>query len=183
MKPINLTPGTVLVIGALSLSAGWLAGKSAAPADTPQATPAAQRRSGERSPRAADDVAPFTGQLRKRLDAPPPRTPATGRNPFVFGSRRSPSVTRDRVEADAAPAPMTDPVPFTPPVPQFKLSGIAASVEAGATVLTAIINDNGALAFVKAGDKLSSGATVVSISETAVVIMDVAGVSQTLHLP
>lgn len=78
---------------------------------------------------------------------------------------------------------MTDPVPFTPPVPQFKLSGIAASVEAGATVLTAIINDNGALAFVKAGDKLSSGATVVSISETAVVIMDVAGVSQTLRLP
>lgn len=78
---------------------------------------------------------------------------------------------------------MTDPVPFTPPVPQFKLSGIAASVEAGATVLTAIINDNGALAFVKAGDKLSNGFSVVSVADSGIVIVDAAGVTQTLRLP
>ena len=78
---------------------------------------------------------------------------------------------------------MTDPVPFTPPVPQFKLSGIAASVEAGATVLTAIINDSGALAFVKAGDKLSNGFSVVSVADSGIVIVDAAGVTQTLRLP
>ena len=78
---------------------------------------------------------------------------------------------------------MTDPVPFTPPVPQFKLSGIAASVEAGATVLTAIINDNGALAFVKSGDKLSNGLSVVRVDDTGIVIVDAAGVTQTLRLP
>ena len=181
--PKAMTSQTVLLIGALSVAAGWLVGTSTSSNQNRQDAATARQPSGPRPLGSAANVAPFTRQLRERLDTQPPRTPSVGRNPFVFSTRRPPSVTRDRVEADAAPAPMTDPVPFTPPVPQFKLSGIAASVEAGATVLTAIINDNGALAFVKAGDKLSSGATVVSISETAVVIMDVAGVSQTLRLP
>jgi len=174
------TPGTVLIVGALSLSAGWLAGRSATPSQAPQDAPAARQRSGSRPAGTAEDVAPFTGQLRKRLDAQP-STPATGRNPFVFGSRRSGSVTRDRVEAEAEAAPA--PMPFTPPAPQLKLSGIAANLEAGATVLTAIINDNGALVFVKAGDKLPSGATVIKVEEAGVVIMDAAGITQTLRLP
>lgn len=178
----SLTPGTVLLVGALSLSAGWLAGRSAAPSQAPLDAPAARQRAGSRPAGTAEDVAPFTGQLRKRLDAQP-STPTTGRNPFVFGSRRSASVTRDRVEAEAAPAPMPEPVPFTPPAPQLKLSGIAANMEAGATVLTAIINDNGALVFVKAGDKLPSGATVIKVEEAGVVIMDPAGITQTIRLP
>ena len=78
---------------------------------------------------------------------------------------------------------MPEPVPFTPPAPQLKLSGIAANLEAGATVLTAIINDNGARVFVKAGDKLPSGATVIKVEEAGVVIMDAAGITQTLRLP
>ncbi len=179
----TLTPGTVLLIGALSLSAGWLAGRSATPNQAPQDAPAARQRAGSRPAGTAEDVAPFTGQLRKRLDAQPPRTPATGRNPFAFGSRRSAGATRDRVEDEAAPAPMPEPVPFTPPAPQIKLSGIAANQVAGATVLTAIINDNGALVFVKAGDKLPSGATVIEVEETGVVLMDPAGITQTIRLP
>jgi hypothetical protein len=179
----TLTPGTVLLIGALSLSVGWMAGRSSTASQSPQDAPTARQRAGARPAGAADDVAPFTGQLRKRLETQPAHPPAIGRNPFVFGSRRAPSGASIRQEAVAAPAPPPEPVAFTPPAPQFKLSGIASSQEGGALVLTAIINDYGALVFAVTGEKLSNGATVVSISETAVVIMDAAGVSQTLRLP
>ncbi len=49
-------------------------------------------------------------------------------------------------------------------------------------VFTAIVNDNGSLVFVKAGDALSNGYTVVRVEETTVVIADAAGVEQTLRL-
>jgi type II secretory pathway component PulC len=106
-----------------------------------------------------------------------------GRNPFVFGARRAPSVARDREEPVAPEPPSPPPVPFTPPAPQIKLSGIAASKEGDVTVLTAIITDNGALAFVKVGDKLPSGATVIKIEDTGVILMDPAGITQTIRLP
>jgi len=178
----TLTPGTVLLVGALSLSAGWMAGRSSTANQSAQDAPTARQRAGARQAGAADDVAPFTGQLRKRLESQPVNPPATGRNPFVFGARRAPSVARNREEPESAPAPPPEPVVFTPPAPLVKLSGIASNQEGGVAVLTAIINDNGALAFAKVGDKLSSGATVVSITESAVVLMDVAGVSTTLRL-
>lgn len=178
----NLTPATVLLIGALSLSAGWLAGKSANTDHGPQDAPASPARSGIRPPVGADDVAPFTGQLRKRLGEQPSRAPATGRNPFVFGRRPSSGIALHE-DAAAATAPRIEPVPFTPPPPRIKLSGIASNREGDATVLTAIINDNGALAFVKTGDKLPSGATVITVEETGVVIRDAAGITQTLRLP
>jgi hypothetical protein len=177
-----LTPGTVLLVGALSLSAGWMAGRSSTPNLGTQNAPTARQRAGARPAGQADDVAPFTGQLRKRLESQPVNPPATGRNPFTFGTRRAPSVARNREEPEVAPAPPPEPVVFTPPAPQIKLSGIASNQEAGAAVLTAIINDNGALVFAKMGDKLSNGATVVSISESAVVLMDAAGLSQTFRL-
>lgn len=179
----TLTPGTVLLIGALSLSAGWLAGRSTTASQNPPDAPTARQRAGARPVVPADDVAPFTGQLRKRLESQPPTPPATGRNPFAFGARRSPGVSRSREESEAAPEAPPETVVFTPPAPQFTLSGIASSEVGGAAVLTAIINDNGALVFAKSGDKLSNGATVVSISESAVVLMDAAGISQTLRLP
>ncbi len=179
----TLTPGTALLIGALSLSVGWLAGRSSTVSQTPQDAPTARQRAGARPAGPADDVAPFTGQLRQRLESQPAHPPATGRNPFVYSARRAPGVARNREEPEAAPDAPPETVVFTPPAPQFKLSGIASSEEGGAAVLTAIINDHGALAFAKIGDKLSNGATVVSISESAVVIMDVAGISQTLRLP
>lgn len=178
----TLTPGTVLLIGTLSLSAGWMAGRSSTVQQSVQDAPAARQRARAR-PAGADDVAPFTGQLRKRLESQPVNPPATGRNPFNFGTRRAPATIRNREEAESAQALPPEPVVFTPPAPQFKLSGIASSQEAGVAVLTAIINDHGTLAFAKVGDRLSNGATVVSISESAVVLMDAAGVSLTLRLP
>jgi len=178
----KMTSGTVLTIAALSLSVGWMAGRSTAPSQSAGNSPSARERVA-RPAADAGDVAPFTGQLRKRLEAQPPRTPATGRNPFVFGSSRPVAVSRYREEPMAAPAPPPEAVIETPPVPLFKLSGIAASDDAGAMVLTAIINDHGAMVFAKAGDQLSAGATVVSVSETAVVIIDSAGITQTIRFP
>jgi hypothetical protein len=177
----NLGPGTVLLIGALSLAAGWLGG-SASSANKAQADAAARARSGPRPIGSPADAAPFTRQLRERMEAQPARVPETGRNPFVFETRRAPVARRAEAEAVAVPPP-PEPVPYTPPAPVIKLSGIAASQEGGATVLTAIISDNGALAFVKTGDKLPSGATVIKVEETGVVLMDAAGITQTLKLP
>ena len=66
-------------------------------------------------------------------------------------------------------------MPLTPPLPVFKLSGIASNAEGGATVLTAILNDNGAMVFAKAGDKLSNGYSVVRVEETSVTLVDAGG--------
>jgi len=79
--------------------------------------------------------------------------------------------------------PMAPPMPMTPPASLFKLSGIASSLQDGTTVWTAIINDHGSLAFVKEGEPLSNGYRVVRVEETGVVIIDAAGITQTLRLP
>ncbi len=79
--------------------------------------------------------------------------------------------------------PETAYTPPAPPLPVFKLSGIASNAEGGGTVLTAIVNDNGALVFVKAGDKLSNGYSVVRVDETSVTLVDAAGITQTVRLP
>lgn len=182
----TLTPGTVLLIGALGLSAGWLAGKSSATRPGTISVDSARQRAGTRPSPPAGDVAPFTGALRRRLETQPSPAPSTGRNPFAFGPRRAaPSTAPNRDELDAAPATEAAPaaVPFTPPAPVLKLSGIASSQVDGVSVLTAIINDNGALAFAKVGDRLPSGATVIKVEEASVVLMDAAGVTQTLRLP
>jgi hypothetical protein len=120
----------------------------------------------------------FTQQLRERLKSPV--TPERGRNPFVYGSRHAsaPSVRRDELAEVEVAAP-----PPEPPAPIFKLSGIAASQQDGAAVLTAIVIDNGALVFAKAGDKLSNGHTVVRVDEMSVTLVDATGVTQTLRLP
>lgn len=179
-----MAPRTVLLIGAISLTAGWLVGTSTS--TSRQDAPAARERSGPRPLGSTATVAPFTRQLRERLDSQPVQTPSPGRNPFVFGARR-PAVTSRHREASAAEpagaAAMPAPVPAGPPPPQFRLSGIASSQQDGATVLTAIVNDNGALAFVQAGDKLSNGYSVVRVGDTAIVIVDATGVTQTLRLP
>lgn len=176
----NLTPGTVLLVGALSLSAGWWAG-STSTANRAQAE-AAERSRGPRPIGSPAIVAPFTQQLRERLDRQPARVPSTGRNPFVFEARRPQVAPRQADEMSVVATPPA-PMPYTPPAPVIKLSGIAASREGDVMVLTAIISDNGALQFVKTGDKLPSGATVIKVEETGVVIMDAAGVTQTLRLP
>lgn len=178
----NLAPGTVLLIGALSLTAGWLAGTSSS-SNQQQGAASARPSTAPRPLGSPADAAPFTRQLRERLDAQPARVPSTGRNPFVFGARRAASAARYGDEPVAPPVPPPAAVPFTPAAPQVKLSGIAASQEGGVTVLTAIISDNSVLAFVKTGDKLPSGATVVKVEETGVILMDPAGITQTIRLP
>jgi hypothetical protein len=116
--------------------------------------------------------------------AEPPQ-PQRGRNPFVYGSRTV--ATRDHQrhggEAIAPPPAALVLEPVAPPLPVFKLTGIAANSESGVAVLTAIINDNGAMVFAKAGDKLSNGYSVVRVEELSVTIADASGVTQTLRLP
>ena len=74
-------------------------------------------------------------------------------------------------------------VPVEPPLPVFKLSGIAASRENGVVELTAIVIDNGVMVFAKTGDKLSNGYSVVRVEEGSITLVDAAGVTQTLRLP
>jgi len=178
----NLAPGTVLLIGALSLSVGWVTGRSSSSQN--QGSGAARQPSRPYPIGGSPNAAPFTRQLRERLDSQPARVPSGGRNPFVYSARRAPVLRSTEEPVATAPTPPPPPPePFTPPAPQIKLSGIAASQEGGVSVLTAIISDNGTLAFVKTGDKLPSGATVIKVEETGVVLMDAAGITQTIKLP
>ncbi len=174
-----MAPRTVLLIGALSLTAGWLMGSSAS--SSRQEAQASRQPSGARALGTSPTPAPLTRQLREKMDAQPSRTPMAGRNPFVFGARRPAGVARHVDEPMAAPAPLAPPP--EPPAPLFRLSGIASSQVDGGAVLAAIITDNGTLAFVKTGDKLSNGYTVARVDEAGVVIADAAGVTQTLRLP
>ena len=166
---------SVKMMVAAAVASGWL---GAAVTQSPVA---------EQSSRAASDPLPpglpapmpRAEHLRERLSEPP--LPSRGRNPFVFGARSTPRSTtsvRDRSEV-----PGEAPVEALPPMPVFKLSGIASNAESGATVLTAILNDNGAMVFAKAGDKLSSGYSVVRVDETSVTLVDAAGITQTIRLP
>jgi len=121
-------------------------------------------------------------RLRERMVAPP--QPERGRNPFAYGPRvpshRSASDHEARAVEVPAPAPF---VPPPPPMPVFKLSGIASNADGGVPVLTAIVNDNGALVFVKSGDRLSHGYTVVRVEEMSVTLADAQGITQTIKLP
>lgn len=121
----------------------------------------------------------FTETLRERMKQPP--MPRRGRNPFAYGSRQAAPPARSN-EATAAPVPLPA-VETAPPLPVFKLSGIAARQVDGAREFTAIIIDNGTMVFAKAGDTLSNGHTVVSVDDMSVTLMDAAGVTETLRLP
>ena len=172
-----LTPRSVGLMIAAALASGWL---GAPVTQGPAAEQSSRAAAGARAPGAPAAV-PRSESLRERLSEPPP--PSRGRNPFVFGTRRAPldaATFRDRPEPPVA-AP-TMPV-FEPPAPVLKLSGIASNAEGGVTVLTAIINDNGAMVFVKAGDTLPNGLAVVRVEETSVTLVDAAGITQTVRLP
>lgn len=173
-----IRPRTVVLIGAISLVSGWMAGTMTSPA--PQEAPA-QRQTGPR-PLGLSAVTPYTAQLQRKLDEQP-RSPVPGRNPFVFGSRRPyAGAPISRAEAPAM-EPESRPAPAPPPLPAFKLSGIASNEKDGAVVLTAILIDNGSMVFAKTGDKLSGGHSVLRVEEKAIVIVDAAGVEQIVRLP
>jgi hypothetical protein len=133
---------------AVSLTVGWMGSsltQNSAPAQAPS----------ERTlrPLGGQPVGPPQAEvLRQRLNEPP--MPSRGRNPFVYSTRAPrPSAYRDRErQPEAAPAPvMAPPMPIAAPLPVFRLSGVASTVEDGVAVLTAILNDNGAMVFAKAG--------------------------------
>jgi hypothetical protein len=172
---MDISPTTIgRFIIAAGAAAGWLM------------TGAVQNGPGGRDAQAAlarpvaSEVPParFTEVLRDRMRQPV--MPERGRNPFTYGARhaapRHDAVTTAPV-AEAAPAPVE------PPPPVFRLSGVAASRVDGATVLTAIVIDNGVMVFAKAGDKLSNGYSVVNVEEMSITLVDAAGVTQTLRLP
>jgi hypothetical protein len=172
-----LTPRSVGLMVAAAVAAGWL-GASIAQG------PVAEQSSRGAGPRPIGSPAPVPRAeiLRERLSEPP--LPSRGRNPFVYGARAPRSTTsfRDRPEPPVE-APALPVVEALPPMPVFKLSGIASSAEGGVNVLTAILNDNGAMVFAKAGDKLSNGYSVVRVEETSVTLSDASGITQTIRLP
>jgi hypothetical protein len=162
---------------AAAAATGWLITGSGSQ-DTPDVR--APQTSSVARPTASMEVpnSGFTEKLRERLKTSP--SPSDGRNPFAFSARHAAPAPPNDVPADPAPPP---PVESEPPLPVFKLSGIAASQVDGVAVLTAIIIDNGSMVFAKAGDKLSNGHSVVSVGEMSVTLVDAAGVTQTLRLP
>lgn len=174
---ITLTPRSIGLIVSTALAAGWM-GASA----TQQPTPA-QSATRPVAKRAAPMSVPRAEKLRERLAEPP--LPSRGRNPFVYGSRTAPApLIRDHQQhGDEHVAPAAPPAPPVPPPPVFKLTGIASNTENGVAVLTAIVNDNGLMVFVKAGDRLSNGYSVVRIDENAATLVDASGVTQTIRLP
>ena len=173
-----MSPSTVgRFVVATAAAAGWYISGSVTqdPVDVRAPQPSVARPT---SSSAIPDSG-FNEKLRDRMKQPP--MPRRGRNPFAYGARyAAPAAAAPGSLAEPAPAP---PVQIEPPLPVFKLSGIAATQVNGAKVLTAIIIDNGTLVFAKAGDKLSNGHSVVSVDEMSVTLIDAAGVTQTLRLP
>ena len=174
---VTLSPRSVVVIVSTALAAGWL-GASVTQPPAPAQSPA-------RSSTIKRDVdarpVPRAEALRQALAQPP--LPSRGRNPFVYGPRTAPAVRDHQQHGVEGVLPPTPLVPVEPPLPVFKLSGIASNTENGVAVLTGIVIDNGSMVFVKAGDKLSNGYSVVRIDDMSVTIVDASGVTQTLRLP
>lgn len=175
---VTLTARSIGLIVASALAAGWI-GASA----LQEPAPAQARTAGSaRRPLGASIAVPRADRLKER--APMAPMPNLGRNPFVYGTRAPrPAASYERAVAPAPAAPIIPVVPTEPPPPAIRLSGIAANVENGAAVLTAIINDSGSLVFAKVGDRLSNGYAVVKIDEAAVTLADAAGATLVIRLP
>lgn len=177
---MTVSTRTVVMVTALALVAGWLGASVTQNVSSGQSAPV--RRS-IRPIGTSAATPPTAEKLRERKsDAP---LPERGRNPFVYGSRSTtrPSAVRDREPGERPVAAEPVDTPVMPPVPVFRLAGIASDVKDGVTVLTAILNDNGSIVFVKGGEKLSNGYSVVRVEELSVTLIDSQGVTQTFKLP
>jgi len=169
-----LTRRTVALMVTGALLAGWEGASLTQP-------PAPERSGQISGPRPLGSSVPYVQpaeRLRRHMAQPP--QPSRGRNPFAYGPRLP---RRSSYEAPAVEAPAVPVEPPPPPMPIFKLSGIASNVEDGVPVLTAIMNDNGAMVFAKTGDRLSHGYAIVRVEETSVTIVDAQGITQTIRLP
>jgi hypothetical protein len=168
-----MQPRTVALVAAMSLALGWLASSVVSPVP-PAAQPGAPR--GPRPIGVTEPPASYTEQLRRRLDAQP-RSPSPQRNLFVFSGRRAPAPRRTEPEPAAAPQ-----MPVLAAGPAFSLAGVATSTVDGQPVHTAIVKSSSGLLFVKAGEPLPGGYTVTRVEDSYALIMDAAGVEQTLKL-
>lgn len=170
----------VALVGGLALVTGWFAATLVSPASQP----AVPSRGGPRPIGRTDAPAPLTEELHTRLRALP-RSPSSGRNPFVFAGR-SHAAAAGVPPSTSAPAESgevaTRAAALPPPAARFQLSGIASSHVGDAIVLTAILTDNGALVLAKTGDRLAGGYQVTRVDETAVVLVNDAGTELTLRL-
>jgi hypothetical protein len=173
---VTLTARSIGMIAAVAVTAGWLGARLAEPPAPEQSSRAATARQS-----AGPQTVPRAERLRERLAEPP--LPSRGRNPFVYGPRSAPLSRDHQLHGTEAVTPAPLPMPVAPPLPIFKLSGIASNLENGVAVLTAIVIDNGSMVFVKVGDKLSNGYSVVRIEETSMTLTDATGVTQTIRLP
>jgi hypothetical protein len=180
---IAITPRSIGLTLVAAMTAAWLEtnpSPSVPPASESNRPSQSSRASGGRRAFALTaDAVPNTDKLRGHMAERP--TPGRGRNPFVYGPRTPSGSTamREREgEREVMPLP-----PAEPPMPVFRLSGIASNAENGGVVLTAILIDNGSMVFAKAGDKLSNGYSVVRVEEMSVTLVDASGVTQTIRLP
>lgn len=175
-----MRPRTVILIGSVSLVAGWMGGTLSAPDGQEVST---ARRSGPRPLGVQlSRSAPLSDQLRQRLDDRP-QSPLPGRNPFVFGSRRVQSARGTERHVDPVAPVLENPVPIAPPDPRFKLSGVASEEKDGVVHFTAILTDRGALVFAQTGTELAGGYRVLRVDERTVVVGDAAGSEIILRLP
>lgn len=173
----TFTSRSVGLLMMAALATGWVGARVTAPEP-----PAQVRVSNSIRPLGASVAVPKAERLHERIPQAP--QPSRGRNPFVYAARVAPPPARYREPAVVeTPVPVIAMEPAAPPVPTFRLSGIASDTNDGVTTLTAIVSDNGALAFVKVGDRLSSGYTVQQVSDTSITLVDAAGVATTIRLP
>lgn len=173
---MDISPTTIgRFVIATGAAAGWLISSSVTP-DAPAG------RSDQPSVARPTDVdsppAKFTETLRERMREPV--VPERGRNPFTYGARVSTPPRGETAPHNESEMPIT---PLAPPLPVFKLSGIATTQTDDGPEITAIVIDNGTMVFAQAGDRLSNGYSVVRVDETSITLIDAAGVSQTLRLP
>src|SRR5687768_4024018 len=131
----DMSPTSVGRFIATAVATGWLI-TSSVKQDRPNGSET--RTSGAR-PSAFESMPPaqFTEKLRDRMRQT--AVPERGRNPFAYGARHSAPRQADRPVVE--PAAIAPPTAVEPPQPIFRLSGIAASQQDGATVLTAIVID------------------------------------------
>jgi len=118
---VTLTTRSVGLIVTTALAAGWLGASL-----TQQPAPA-QSRSRAVTTRSEPMRVPQAEKLRELLAAPP--LPSRGRNPFVYGARSAPVIRDHQQHGSEAVMPAAPLVPFEPPPPVFKLSGIASNMD------------------------------------------------------
>jgi len=175
---------TLALVGAVGLAIGWMMGGRLQPSQPDDA--AERRRSSNARPLETappPDAAPFTEQLRLKLEQKP-RAPRPDRNPFTFAARRPVApAARSATAATAPKEAAAEPAPDPPkPGAELRLAGMASTEGADGPVWTAIVHDGRGLLYVQKGDTLPGGFEVVDLLESSITLRDSAGGERTLRL-